>query len=96
MRTPENLQELSYTLESPKTFEDLIGSKREYPTAEVVENFLWSHLGGIFETQGLAPNTQTFTHYTKLFLIRPSCKPGPPPSLRSQSPAYAYDYLKPT
>lgn len=54
MRTPENLQELSYTLESPKTFEDLIGSKREYPTAEVVENFLWAHLGGIFETQELA------------------------------------------
>lgn len=54
MRTPENFQELSYTLESPKTFEDLIRSKREYPTAKVSENFLWSHLGGIFEAEVLA------------------------------------------
>lgn len=47
MRTSEYLQELSCTLESPKTLEDLIRSKREYPTAKVAKIFLWSHLGGI-------------------------------------------------
>lgn len=55
MRTPEYLQELSCTLDSPKTLEDLIRSKRAYPTAKVAENFLWSHLGEIciFEAEGL-------------------------------------------
>lgn len=55
MKTPEYLQKLSCTLESPKTLEDLIRSKREYPTDKAAEKFLWSHLGGIyiFKTEGL-------------------------------------------
>lgn len=55
MKILKYLQKFGCTLESPKTLEDLIRRKREYPTAKAAEDFLWSHLGGIyiFETEGL-------------------------------------------